>query len=121
MKFKRLLKEYNEEQKLIKDFSKIMIGDIAYENPDAGGEWDKKIGKIVWKGTFKDALRSNYRSSAKEILDQYSADEDIQALNDDYEWVIVKENSIYGKFTDYVMYNYNGDPSGVVCFDNNMI
>jgi hypothetical protein len=94
--------QLTKKSKEIKDYSEVLVGDVAYENPDAGGNWDNKLGKIVWKGSYSELLESDYQSLATDLEDG-----DVE----EYDWVVV-EDSVYGP----TLFNYNGDPCGVVVF-----
>lgn len=90
--------------KSIKEYADVQIGDIAFENPDAGGEWDNEEGSILWKGTKKELDESQYAST--------STDWDLleEEFDDCYDLVVV--NTSWGP----TLFNYNNDPSGVVVF-----
>jgi len=102
-----------DKEKKIIDFINVKVGDIAFENPDMGGDWNNSLGVIVWKGTGEELLSSKYKSMAKDMIQDSGMEKsDIY----DYVWVIVDEET-YG----LTVYNYNGDPSGCVVFKNDVI
>jgi len=102
-----LITENQEPQgKPIKDYQDVKVGDVAFENPNAGGEWNNEQGKIIWKGTYDELLKSKY----KDLLEDWEVnDEDDGPQN--YDLVIIDIPS-YGP----TLFNYNNDPSGVVVF-----
>lgn len=91
--------------KKIKDFKDVNIGDIGFENPDAGGVWDNPEGPIIWKGTLKELQNSKYNCMLEDD------EEDIDEIPEDYNWVIIK-HEMWGD----ILFNYNCDPSGTVVF-----
>ena len=91
-------KSHSEKQ--IVPYSEVQVGDAAFENPDAGGQWNNQIGTIVWKGT-KETIPNQY----KDLLNDWE-----EADVDDYDLVIVKTDQ------GPVLFNYNNDPSGCVVF-----
>lgn len=46
--------------KTIKPFSQVKRGDIAYEHPTAGGNWNGEEGIIIWKGNIQELLKSKW-------------------------------------------------------------
>lgn len=98
-------------EKPIKPFSEVKVGDMAYQSPDAGGNWDEKEGIIVWKGNSHD-LKRDYKSDFYTIMEEGDHDslDDMAKAYD--EWVVVVLE-IYGE----TVYGYNLDPSSVVCFE----
>jgi len=94
--------------KNIKPYNQIKVGDIAMEHPDAGGCWTNKIGKIVWKGTGDELLKSKWKDK---VINWGEEAEFIY----DYDLVIVKTESV---FEDYTLFNYDNDPCGVVVFED---
>ena len=95
--------------KQIKPFEQVKIGDIAFENPDAGGEWNNEEGPIIWKGTFEEVLQSRYDSELKE-WEEY-ADADLDELKE-CNFVAV-DLEIYGS----TLFTYDYDPCSLVCFE----
>lgn len=100
-----IVENVNEAKKKIKKYADVQIGDIAYENPEAGGEWDNEEGEIVWKGTYKELKASRYKNTAKDW-------DDLSDI-DDYDLVVVDIPS-YGP----TLFNYDNDPSGCVVFES---
>lgn len=98
----------NTKDTPIKSFDKVKIGDIAYENPTAGNEYNNKQGTIIWKGSYGDLLNSKYKDNFKYTIKEMEEDDTIKY---DYDWVIVDEP----KF-GITLFNYDCDPSGVVVF-----
>lgn len=95
-------------EKLIKPYEEVNVGDMAYENPDAGGEWNNPIGKVLWKGTYEELLSSKYKSTA--------SDENIEDLEEgEYDLIVINTGGIDGGPT---LFNYNNDPSSCVVFKN---
>lgn len=91
--------------KSIKPFSDVKTGNVAYEHPFAGGEWDNQEGPILWKGNIDDVLNSEWKN--------YFSDWDMtpeEATDIDF---VVVETNVWGP----VLFNYNLDPCGVVCFE----
>jgi len=93
----------NEAGKKIKKYKKVKVGDTAFENPDGGGS--NEIGKIVWKGSFKELKKSEYESFIQEWEDN-SGDSP-----EGYDLVVV-DVPRHGE----VLMNYNNDPSGAVVY-----
>jgi len=98
--------EEPQEHKTIKSFQDVQIGDIAFENPSAGGEWDHEIGKIVWKGNFKELLESNWK---------YQWDEWFIELGEDYD--SMDFITVDCGWDGFQLYSYNYDPCSLVCFE----
>lgn len=104
--FEDFINEASKKRPIL-PYSKIKIGDIAFENPSLGGGWDNELGPIMWKGGAKELLKSKYKNTAAD----WFSDEDTEEIDSDYDLVVVDEIG-YGP----VLFNYNNDPSGVVCF-----
>ena len=100
-----------EKNKKIKSYSQVQIGDMAMENPDAGGEWNNELGKIVWKGTIEELKNSKYKAVYHDWEIQAIGDEDD---TDDYDLVVV---DVKGHDGGPTLFNYNNDPSGCVVFE----
>lgn len=97
----------NEGKKKIKKFSEVKIGDMAYENPDAGGEWDNDLGEVLWKGDYKELTKSKYK---KLIQDWEVEDEDEREDEmNNYDLIVIDDGGP-------TLFNYDGDPSGCVVF-----
>lgn len=96
----------------IKEYADVQIGDIAYENPDAGGVWDNELGPVLWKGTYQELLNSEY-SSLRSDWD-LNADDDEEEIMNDYDLIVIDNEENYGP----TLFNYNNDPSGCVVFKN---
>lgn len=92
-------------EKQIKSFQEIKLGDTVFENPEAGGVWDREMGHIIWIGNSQDLINSDYVS----WLEQDEEDEEEEI--GDYNWVVV-QTDMHGQ----ILFNYNCDPCGVVCF-----
>lgn len=92
--------------KSIKEYADVQVGDVAYENPDAGGMWNNEEGIILWKGTKKDLDKSQYAHTASDWEEVLEEEEEFN----DYDLVVVE--GPYGP----TLFNYNNDPSGVVVF-----
>lgn len=90
----------------IKTYEEVQIGDIAEENPDAGGVWEGgQIGRILWKGTLAELKKTLY----KPLLSNWDMlDEEIEECFD----LVVVDDKGYG----LTLFNYNNDPSGCVVF-----
>lgn len=87
-------------KKTIKPYSEVEIGDKAYSS-----ENKEFIGIVTWLGKAKD-LHPN------ELLDW-----EMTATEIDNDYDILKVDEKTGAFDDCVrLYNYNGDPSGVICY-----
>jgi len=101
--------EEPQEHKTIKSFENVQIGDIAFENPSAGGEWGNEQGPVLWKGTFEEVQQSkwNYLLEEWEMHDF----EDTHEL-DECNFVVV-----YLPMYGATLFNYNYDPCGLVCFE----
>jgi len=110
----QLLKEnLNESEKKIKKYKDVEVGDIAFENPDAGGQWNKREGVVRWKGTAKELIKSKY----KNLFRDWDIEDDIEfeEFAADYDLVVVDTDD-WGK----ILFNYNNDPSGVVVFEEDL-
>lgn len=92
--------------KQIKKYAEIKVGEIAFESPDAGGEWNNEEGEILWKGTLEELKESEYRT----LLEDWATE---MEENDIAEYDLVVVYSDYGA----VLYNYDNDPCGVVVFE----
>lgn len=92
-------------KKSIKSFEEVVIGELAYENPDAGGNWNNVEGPIIWKGTSEELDKSEFSY----LVDEW--DEEIFEDGDDFNFAVVK-NEMYGN----TLFLYDYDPSSVVCF-----
>lgn len=91
--------------RMIKPFSEVEVGkDTAFQSPWAGNEWDDEYGEILWKGKLEDLPKSEYSY----LLDDW---EDEEIITNDYNLVIA-DIEMYGA----TLFNYDEDPSGVVCF-----
>jgi vacuolar-type H+-ATPase subunit H len=99
----------NEVKSSIKPYDKVKVGDDAFENPDAGGHWDKKIGKIIWKGTYQELLKSKYKNTVSDW------EFDDESEFDDFDLVVV---DLYGSQGGPTLFNYDNDPSGAVTFES---
>lgn len=99
----------NEAKLKIKPYDKVKVGDAAFEHPDAGGQQNEKIGKIIWKGTYKELLKSKYKGTAMDW------DVDDVADLDEYDLVVV---DLYGNQGGPTLFNYDNDPSGTVTFES---
>ena len=95
-----LLTEGKDDKKKIKKYSEVKVGDMAMENPDAGGVWDSEHGEIVWKGTV-DELKFTLSDWEDEVDDDPA----------EYDLVVVRVPN-YGD----TLFNYNNDPSGAVVY-----
>ncbi len=91
-----------KNQKLIKLYTEVKVGDIAFENPDAGGEWNHELGKVLWKGSLKEFEKSKYQSLMWDCEDECDPGE--------YDLIVI--NDKFGP----TLFNYNNDPSGCVVF-----
>lgn len=98
------MKKSNTKQKKIKLYSEVKVGDIAFENPDAGGQWNNELGKVLWKGSFKEFEKSKYQHTMWDI------DEKDEFDPSEYDLIVLQEE--YGP----TLFNYNNDPSGCVVF-----
>ena len=99
-------------EKTIKPYEEVNVGDMAYENPDAGGEWDNPLGKVLWKGTYENLLNSKYKNTATDW-------EDLEDLKEsEYDLIVINTDGFDGGPT---LFNYNNDPSGCVVFENNSL
>lgn len=99
----------NEVKSSIKPYNKVKVGDDAFENPDAGGQWNKKIGKIIWKGTYQELLKSKYKNTVSD----WDFDDEIEF--DEYDLVVV---DLHGNQGGPTLFNYDNDPSGAVTFES---
>lgn len=99
--------DINEAKKEIVPYAEVKVGDTAMQNPDAGGEWNNKVGKVLWKGTYKELLKTKYKDTAEDW-----------EMEDEEEWdgfdLIVIQT--LGWDSNAVLFNYNNDPSGCVVF-----
>lgn len=95
--------------KKIKPYDQVKIGDMAMENPDAGGVWDHELGKIIWKGTLMELNSSKYRDLIGGLEDEC---EDILR---GYNLVVVKTTGWDGGPT---LFGYDEDPSSCVVFED---
>lgn len=91
--------------KAIVPFKHIEIGDSVYEHPDAGGSDDNYKGTILWKGSMKEFRKEYGEPDYLDMIDQ---------LPEEYNWVLVKTSD------DSILFNYDEDPSGVVCFEQQL-
>ena len=90
--------------KTFKKFNDIVIDeDIAFEHPDAGGEWDNEEGLVIWKGNTKQLKKSPFKTLMES--------QDPELYPEHYHWVVVET-----KDPDCILFNYDCDPCGVVCF-----
>ncbi len=92
--------------KTIKPFSDIKIGNIAFKNPTTGGEWNTPGGPVVWKGNIDQLFNSIWKN--------HFSDWDMspkEAVNIDF---VVIDTDDWG----HVLFNYDYDPCGVVCFED---
>lgn len=97
-----------EAKRSIKKYSEVKIGDIAEENPAAGGKWEGGVvhGKVVWKGNEAQLRKSKYADTIEEWEDM-----DPGVDFDEYDLVVVE----HPKWGETLM-NYDNDPSGAVVF-----
>lgn len=95
-----------KKEKEIKSIEEVVIGELAYENPDAGGQWDIVEGIIIWKGTEGELHNSKFAS----LLDD-DWNECLEDIDEELFFVVVKDE-VYGN----TLFLYNYDPSSVVCF-----
>jgi hypothetical protein len=93
-------KKMNKE---IVDYENVKVGDIAYENPDAGGEWNNQIGVVKWKGTTEELMNSEYKELSLDWIEN-------EINMDDFDLIIISD--IQGP----TLFNYNNDPCGCVVF-----
>ena len=95
--------------KTIKSFQDVQIGDIAFENPDAGGAWNNEEGPIIWKGTFEEVQQSKWNY----ILEEWEMHdfEDTHEL-EECDFVVV-DLPTYGA----TLFTYDFDPCSIVCFE----
>lgn len=107
-----LVKESNELNRTdadIKAYADVQVGDMAFENPDAGGEWDNELGEVLWKGSYKELLKSKYKS----LKSDWDLDEDEEEeVMEEYDLIVIEDQD------GPTLYNYNNDPSGCVVFKN---
>ena len=92
--------------KKIKPYNQVSIGDQAFENPVAGGEWNNKIGNIIWKGTYNELIYSKYTHLSNDWADMGPVE------FDEYDLIIVAYPG-----QGNILFNYNNDPSGLVVFE----
>ena len=98
----------NETKKRkIKPFNKVKVGDIAYENPIAGGKWNNALGEILWKGSGKELIKSKWKGLLSDL--EYDSSDEL----DDYDWVVV-DDEYHGE----ELYAYDDDPSSTVVFES---
>jgi len=95
--------------KPIKPYAQVKVGDMAFENPDAGGEWDNETGKVPWKGTMDELNKSPYAH----LLKDWNSEDDV--VVEEYDLIVIQTTGWDGGPT---LFNYNNDPCGVVVFDN---
>jgi len=79
-----------------KPFKQVKVGEIAY---DIYG--DDKLGEIVWKGSFKDLMKSKYKKDVEDDM--------IEFIEDDSDIVVVDVPQ-YGA----VVFQYDEDPSSAI-------
>ena len=91
----------------ILSFRDVLVGSMAYDSPDKSGNWTYPRGKVTWKGSTIALLKSEYRYLAFNMEEECGVS--IEDL-DDYNWVII----------DSTLYNYNCDPSGIVCYSQSL-
>jgi hypothetical protein len=97
--------------KTIKSYSNVRIGDMAYENPAAGGEWNNSIGKVLWKGTYEELLSSKYKG----IATDWDTIEELREFDNDLIVVDIEDEDSF--VSGATLMNYNNDPSGCVVFE----
>lgn len=95
--------------KIIKTFEEVKIGDKAYENPFAGGQWANLEGMVIWKGDHNSLMHS-----AHKFL--WDDDEETPEEVLDYNWVVVSMEDEIPHFETLTLFNYDCDPCGVVCY-----
>lgn len=92
-------------------FKEVKIGDRAYY-PEAGDELDEQYeGEIIWKGSIEELRKSEYKNlidGTFEVEDEYPPD--------NYNWVVVRVPGDNFNIGGITVYNYDGDPSGVVTY-----
>jgi len=101
--------ELNEAKKKIKPYKKVKVGDMGMENPDAGGEWNNELGKVLWKGTYKELKKSKYKDLDSDW--EFDSPEEF----DDYDLIVIDLKGWDGGPT---LFNYDNDPSGTVVFES---
>lgn len=96
----------------IKPYDDVIVGDMAFENPDAGGVWDNELGKVLWKGTYTELLDSEYSNLTSDWEIEHSKDENQtdEKYMAEYDLIVIANE--YGP----TLFNYNNDPSGCVVF-----
>lgn len=99
----------SNKEKTEKKFDEVVIGDTAFEDPTAGGEYDNALGTIIFKGSYTEIMASKFHMLMTDITED---DSEVELLQE-YDWVIVDENQ-YG----YTLFNYSCDPCGCVTYNN---
>jgi hypothetical protein len=109
--FEAYMDKKMSKRKQIKSYNEVKVGDIAFENPDAGGKWDHELGEVLWVGTLQDLKRSPYKQTMIDWLNQ--CEEDNENPFDEYDLIVINLDGYDGGPT---LFNYNNDPSGCVVF-----
>ena len=115
LKHIKLFEEFlNEAKKKIKKFQNVKVGDVAMENPLAGGVWGNELGFIIWKGNYKQLKTSKHKNLLLDLEYQIyqipNGEKDDEYLNA-LDFVVVDDEN-YGN----TLYAYDDDPSSVVVF-----
>ena len=95
--------------KKIKPYNQVKVGDMAFENPDAGGEWDNEIGEVLWKGTYGQLKKSKYKNT---LLDWDDITNESDTETPDL--LVIQTTGWDGGPT---LFGYNNDPSSCVVFE----
>lgn len=97
--------DIKKDLKKIKPFGEVKIGDPVYHSPYAGGDWEDQVGYVKWLGNLNSLLRSKYAY----LLTDGWEDTTIEEL-DNYYFIVTGDDPS-------TLYNYNGDPCGLVVYD----
>lgn len=89
-----------EIMKTIKPFNEVQVGDMAYNAENV----NEKEGVVKFKGTTAEIKASRY---AVLLEVEPDSDEFEEYYPEDYNWVVIGG----------VVFNYDCDPCGVVCFE----